>query len=405
MKVQFVQGKPIFTDLNKVPIQYKYLVEDKESEVIIVGGGVTGAILGYYFSKNGISSVLLEKGRIAHGSTSITTALLQYELDEMLNSLLQYTSYENIITSYKLDLKALDEIKEFIKVNGNECNYVERDCLLYTDKKLEEKELYEEYKARKSNGFDVEFITEENNPLSIDLKAGIYSKSGGAELDPYKFTHQLFKVAVNNGLDVYENTEVIKINHNEDKVEVITEYGHKVSGKIVIIATGYNTKRFTNREFGVTTNTYNIVTKPIRNIIGWENNILIRDIKDPYNYYRTTIDNRIIAGGCDVPFIPGAFDESAAQEKYNNLKSKLIKMFPKIDCIEIEYKYCGAFTSTQDNLCYIGKDPNKKRQWYCLGYGANGILFAILGGIMLSKLYIGEADPNLKLFKVDRFDK
>ena len=77
MKVQFVQGKPIFTDLNKVPIQYKYLVEDKESEVIIVGGGVTGAILGYYFSKNGISSVLLEKGRIAHGSTSITTALLQ----------------------------------------------------------------------------------------------------------------------------------------------------------------------------------------------------------------------------------------------------------------------------------------------------------------------------------------
>ena len=80
-------------------------------------------------------------------------------------------------------------------------------------------------------------------------------------------------------------------------------------------------------------------------------------------------------------------------------------MFPHINDIEIEYKYCGAFTSTPDNLGYIGSDPKNNKKWYCLGYGANGILFAILGGMMLSKLYLGIEDENLKLFKVDRFDK
>ncbi len=79
-------------------------------------------------------------------------------------------------------------------------------------------------------------------------------------------------------------------------------------------------------------------------------------------------------------------------------------MFPLIKDVAIEYQYCGAFASTQDNLGFLGKDPKNDKLWYCLGYGANGILFAILGGMMLSKLYLGSFDENLKLFKVNRFD-
>ena len=45
--------------------------------MIIVGGGVTGSILGYYMSKNNINCVVLEKNIVGYGSTSITTALLQ----------------------------------------------------------------------------------------------------------------------------------------------------------------------------------------------------------------------------------------------------------------------------------------------------------------------------------------
>lgn len=60
MAVQFVQGSPLFTNINKVKKQYNYLTEDIDTEVIIVGGGVTGSILGYYFSKEGIDSVILE---------------------------------------------------------------------------------------------------------------------------------------------------------------------------------------------------------------------------------------------------------------------------------------------------------------------------------------------------------
>lgn len=403
MAVQFVQGSPLFTNINKVKKQYNYLTEDIDTEVIIVGGGVTGSILGYYFSKEGIDSVILEKSRIAHGSTSITTSLLQYELDSNLMSLMESVPSEQVINSYKLGITALKEIEKFINENGNGCNYIKRDTLLYTAKDLEKKEIYEEYKIRKENGFNVKFINEEENPFSFDLKAGLYAIEGGAELDPFKYTHQLLEVATNNGLRVYENTPVIDVKYNEEYVEAITSYNHKVKGKILVLATGYNTELFTDRSFGIKTYTYNIATKPLRDIKGWQNNVLIRDNESRYNYFRTTSDNRIIAGGEDTPFTDN-FNPKIAIEKYNILEQRLKNMFNEINNIKIEYKYCGAFASTKDNLGFIGKDPNKDKLWYALGYGANGILFAILGGLMLPKLYKGEVDEYLKYFKVDRFD-
>lgn len=404
MDLQYVQGTPIFTKINKVQKQYEYITEDLKTEVIIIGGGVTGSILGYYFTKANIPSVILENGRIGYGSTSITTSLLQYELDDNAKELEQYTSLNNVIQSYRLGLKALDEIDMFIEEHGNICDYERKDTLLYSSNKLDIDIMNEEYLIRKKAGLDVEFITEENNPFSFDLKAGVYANKGGAQLDPYKYTHQLLDVSVAKGLRVYENSGVISINYLDEEVEVITNYGYKVRGKKVIIATGYNTDRFTKRNFGVKTVTYNIATKPVDNLNGWHNKVLIRDNRDPYNYFRTTPDNRIIAGGEDITFIPGIFDKSVAEEKYMILEQRLKTMFPNIKDMEVEYKYCGAFASTKDNLGFLGSDSTHKQIWYCLGYGANGILFSTLGGLMLSKLYKGEEDESLRLFKVNRFD-
>lgn len=318
-------------------------------------------------------------------------------------ALTENVSLDHAINSYKLGVKALDEIEKFIKEYGNKCDYIKRDTLLYTAKKLEIEELYQEYKLRKENGFNVKFINEDDNPFSFDLKAGVYGIEGGAELDPFKYTHHLLEVACNNGLRVYENTPVIDVKYNKDYVEAITSYNHKVRGKILVLATGFNTKLFTDRNFGVKTYTYNIVTKPLKNIEGWFNNVLIRDNEDTYNYFRTTPDNRIIAGGEDTPFTDN-FNPKIAMEKYDILEQRVKNMFNKIDDIEIEYKYCGTFDSTKDNLGFIGKDPKNDKLWYGLGYGANRILFAILGGMMLPKLYRGEVSDYLKYFNICRFD-
>lgn len=385
------------------PKQYQYLTQDISTDVIIVGGGVTGSILGYYFAKHNINAVLLDKSRIAHGSTSITTSLLQYELDSNAMELSSYTSLANVLKSYNLGLKALDEIKEFIHEHGNTCDFQEVDSLLYTSKDLEKKQIELEYNFRNENGFPVEFINEDNNPFPFNIKAGVLSKGSGAKFDPYKFTHKLLEEGCKKGLQVYENTEVIDVTYTEDNAIAYTTYGHKVHGKIIIVATGYNTDLFTKRAFGTKTTTFNIATKPIPNLDDLYNRVIVRDNENPYNYLRTTSDNRLIIGGEDINFIPDIFNEDLCMKQYDLLEQRLKNLFPELN-IDIDYRYCGAFASTQDNLGFIGKDPKHSKLWYCLGYGANGILFAILGGIMLTGLYSGESSEDLDLFKVDRFD-
>jgi glycine/D-amino acid oxidase-like deaminating enzyme len=392
----------MFTKINKLPRQFEYLTEDIDTEVIIIGGGITGSILGYYFSKANIPTVILEKSRIAYGSTSITTALLHYELDSTAKDLIKYTTLSNVVKSYELGLKALDEIDKFISEYGNKCNYERKDTLFYSSKEKEIDIMKDEYLLRKDSGFEVEFITKENNPFSFDIKGGVYSKNGGGQLDPYKYTHHLLDVSCNNGLRIYENTEVMDINYLPEGVEVITSYGYKVKGKKVIIATGYNTGKFTKMDFGHKTITYSIATKPVSSFDGWHNKALIRDNCKPYSYFRTS-DNRILAGGEDMNLSDDGLNEKLAEEKYSKMEQKLNNMFPKIKDIKVDYKYCGVFASTKDELGFIGEDPKNKDLWYCLGYGANGILSAIFGGMILSKLYKGEEDEYLHLFKVNRF--
>ena len=126
MNLQFVQGDPIFTNINKVPRQYNYLTEDIETDVVIVGGGITGSILGYYFSEHNIKCVILEKYRIGYCSTGLTTSLLQYELDDKLNDLMDATTKMNVIRSYELGVIALSQIDDIINEHGNKCDYLKK---------------------------------------------------------------------------------------------------------------------------------------------------------------------------------------------------------------------------------------------------------------------------------------
>lgn len=404
MDLHAIQGTPLFTHLHQVPKQYPYLTHDLETEVIIIGGGITGAIVSYYFSKAGIPCMVLEKARIGFASTSGSTALLQYELDVTSGELMEYLSKEEIIEAYHLGIEALEEVKKMTQGYANYCGYEPKDTLLYTAKEEEIGCLEAEYEFRKSAHLPVKFIKKDNNPFSFKLEAGVYAIGGGAQIDPYMFTHHLLQASEQRGAAIYENTPVAKVYYESEGVIVETDYGYRVKGKKVILATGYDTNLFSDRSFGTKTVSYNVASKPVKSFDGWPDTPLIRDFNDPYYYYRTTSDGRIIAGGQDIPFDPNIFDDQAAYEKYDILEARMKDMFNEIKDIEIEYKYCGCFGSTTDNLGFMGPDPKHHQLWYCLGYGANGILFDVIGAKEMAELYQGKEANKLKLFKVDRFD-
>lgn len=304
------------------------------------------------------------------GSTSISTALLQYELDSTIDELGEVKKEEDVINAYKMCQKALKEVEEIINEYGNNSEYIKRDTLLYSAKKDDVKEIISEYEKRKENGLDVEFLDNTQKIFPFDLEAGIISKKGGAEINPYLFMQQLLDISIKKGLEVYENTKVEDILYEENSVKIVTSYGNEIKAKKVIIATGYDVDEFSDRNFGTKSITFNVVTEELQHMEEY-NNYLIRDKNEPYNYYRKTTDDRIIAGGEDLDVNTNNYSEEKANEKYKILEQRLKTLFPNSKNSKIEYMYRGIFESTPDDLGYIGEDKKHPNKWYCLGYGAN----------------------------------
>ena len=294
MDTKYVKGKTMFTKVEEKH-KFDYLDKNIETEIVIVGGGITGCLLAYYLSEKNIKCVLLEKERIGYGSTSISTALLQYELDSMVNKLEEVMKKDKIEKAYKLCLKALEDLDKIINKHGNKCEYIKSDILLYSAKKDDKKILEYEFEFRKSIGLDVDFIDENQKIFPFEIQAGIISKFGGAKINPYLLSLHLLEIAKDKSMQVYENTKVNSIEYLEDEIIVKTNYENEIKCKKVIVATGYDTDLFTDRNFGTKSITYNIVTEKINDIKEY-NNYIIRDTNSPYNYYRKTKDNRIIAG-------------------------------------------------------------------------------------------------------------
>ena len=74
-------GRPLWLDRpfrkRKYPIHRGKL----EVDVVIVGGGITGAICAYLFAVAGVRVALVESKLVGHGSTVASTALLMQEPD------------------------------------------------------------------------------------------------------------------------------------------------------------------------------------------------------------------------------------------------------------------------------------------------------------------------------------
>ena len=81
-------GRPFWPIKNGLLGTYFPLNQDVDCEVAIVGAGITGALVAYYLTKEGIRTVIVDRREVGTGSTSATTGLLQYEVDTPLFELI-----------------------------------------------------------------------------------------------------------------------------------------------------------------------------------------------------------------------------------------------------------------------------------------------------------------------------
>ncbi len=403
-------GNLYFQKTSSIKYKYEYLSENKSADVVVVGGGISGALTAYYLAKTGAKVIILEKNIIGYGSTSALAAILEYQLDGNMYKLFKIIGEKASVKSFKLCKNAMDDIEEIVKEIDrysevkNAINFERGKAIYFTDKNINKGNMIREFEIRKKVGLDVELVEAHN---ILNLKCGIALEDGAATMNPYEFTIELFNMLSKmDNVEIYENTEVEEIKSEEDEVELTTNNRFKILANKCILATGTETMKYMKDLSETVYRTFNIVTEPILELNKNDKRFVAINIESPGCYVRFTPDNRIVFGGEAVKFIDSMKNEKVFRKiancKYKKLFNELQKLFPDIENVIVGYCFNGMFVNTKDNLPIIDELPDMPNVYCNLGSGNNGIVHSIIGGKMLKDILKEYYSKDMHMFKIDR---
>lgn len=378
------------------------LVGDATCDVLVLGGGITGALLANELVRRGSDVLLIDQRDFGHGSTAASTGLLQYEVDTPLLDLMAKVGTDRAVHAYRRGLQAIDEIEELAESLEDSGGFSRRPSLYFASSIWHWRSLRKEYDCRREYGFDVDWLTREQLAESSSLQAAgaIRSRADG-QINPYRFTRLLVQAARRKGLRAYGNTKVIDVTELPHIVQVQTATGTILADKIVY-ATGYAARPFfEGEEAGTFHSTYAVVSEPQMQFAGWPDQSLIWETARPYFYARQTDDGRAIIGGGDTSFSTDHQRDELVEQKVEQLLTRFANLFPEATFTPAT-AWAGTFAETKDGLAYIGQPDDRPRAYFALGYGGNGITYSMIAARLIADLYTGKPNPDAEVFRFGR---
>ncbi|MGZ9583446.1 NAD(P)/FAD-dependent oxidoreductase [Paenibacillus marinisediminis] len=384
---------------------YPTLDEDLKCDTVIIGGGMSGAILAYELSKQGQQVVLLEKHAIGTGSSSANTGLLQFCNDKSISSCIHTFGEKHGIRFYQLCKEAIDKLIALKDELLFDTQLILRSSLYYASCEDHVKLLKQDYDILVRNGFPVEWWNAEDVERSFGFKkpAAIVSH-GDAEVNAFRFIHALLLTAVKRyGLRVYEHSKVNRRTNTADSIVVTTDGRHHVTAQHAIFAMGYETQELKRDRNAKLESTFAIMSEPIEGLDQvWHERMLIWETARPYLYMRTTPDHRIVAGGLDESTMNPAERDRMLPQKAKLLEQEVMKLFPSLAPIRFSHAWSAVFCSTHDGYPYIGAHPDYPRCYFIEPYGGNGTVYCMIAAEIIPALVTQGNHPDADLFRLDR---
>jgi len=365
----------------KSAMRYSYpsISTDIDTPILIIGGGITGALIAYKLITEGKKVVLADRRDIANGSTAASTALLQYEIDVSLHELIKLRGLECAVDSYKNGKKAIFDLRTIIDTIKSDCHFEFKKSIYFSSLKKDIPFLKAEYKSRKQNGFDVTWLSKyELKKMGLNALAAIESKTA-AVMDPYRLANDLLHYCQENGMKIYDRTNITSIHQNhKGKNIALADNKYTITADHVIHCSGYESTETLMEKVVDLKSTYVIASESLEEVPAAFKNAIFWDTNSPYLYFRATDDNRIIAGGGDEEFKDPKKRDKLLPKKELYLLKQFQRKFPSVP-FKLDYSWAGTFGETQDGLPYFGKPDPKKNEHYVLGFGGNGITFSVIG--------------------------
>ena len=192
--------------------------ESIDCDIAIIGAGITAALVADALIATGKRIVVLDSRDVAQGSTSASTALLQYEIDTHLTDLVQLLGAEPAMRAYRACAASFTAARSSGSPNCcPQAGYERRPSLYLASDEKAVDPLRAELKARRNIGLACEWLDadELRRRFGCQRPGGILSALG-AQVDPFRLTRALFAACRRHGVRLFARTKVTQIEEQGD---------------------------------------------------------------------------------------------------------------------------------------------------------------------------------------------
>ncbi|OWO93553.1 N-acetylglucosamine-1-phosphate uridyltransferase [Rhizobium esperanzae] len=397
---QVVSGRS-FWGKNAILPQWRPMAQSFSTDVAVIGGGITGALIADHLTARGFSVVIIDREEPGFGSTAASTAMLQWEIDSTLSELETYYGFERAAGIYRRSAAAVAGLSKLIAANGIVCGFRARNTLYLAANQEGARDLQEERQLRRRAGLPGVYLEHPDlfTQFELDRDGAIYSP-GSAEADPLLLTWALIAMAVRRGAQLV-SASVTALHSEGDRVTTETAGGHAIEARHAVLATGYSMPGLNMPKLHRVSSSWALATVPQDPARLWRDRTLIWENSHPYLYMRTTADNRIVAGGEDDGTTDPAGRNHKLPAKISAIREKMKRLWPAADT-RVAHAWGGTFGETADGLPLIGPMPGVAHVFAAYGYGGNGITFSYLAAQMIGAMIAGIHRDWFEDFALDR---
>ncbi|MCJ8012855.1 FAD-binding oxidoreductase [Paenibacillus sp. KQZ6P-2] len=395
------------TTLEQTPI-YPPLSGDTSCDVLIVGGGISGALSAWALAQHGADVLVVDKRQPGSGSTTSNTGLIQYAGGKSFVKMVNTFGEERTVRHLKLCEAAIHNMEALSSELPINPDFTRRDSLYYASYPEDVAKLEQEITLLKKHGFQAILLSEEHIAAQYPFrKPGAIYYYNDADLNPVRFTAGLLEKARSSGVRVHANTEITGKTFEHGKAVFYTQNRHRIEARYVIFAAGYENLEVKRDKNAVLSSTYAVVTQPIADLSFWYKRTLIWETARPYMYMRTTADNRVIIGGLDKDTEYADVRDSKLLNNKDKLLGEFGKLFPDIP-VKAEYYLAAFYGGTHDGLPMIGMYEEFPGCYFLMGYGDNGIVYSMVLAEIIGDMIATGRSKNADLYLQTRpkpFDK
>ncbi len=384
-----------------------------DTEVAIIGAGITGTTTALWLARAGIKVRVLEARIIAAGASGRNGGFISDGTTTSYATTIQRYGHEKARRLWAFTVRNHEYAERFIKEleqSGWPCAYRRNGSLKLAAIESELEQIIKSASLLNQDGWAAQVV--QRNDLPSRLRDAYF---GGAfypvngELNPARFVRGLAWLAQQAGAVFHEESLVIGIAVDEDGV-VLKTAGGIVQARQLVLATNAWLPGI-GALFGTNWLSSSII--PIRGqVIATEpvNELLFPcpcSANEGYQYWRQLADGRLVVGGWRNSSFESesqTYDETPNEGVQRHLDAFVHETL-NLPHIGIASRWAGIMGFTADSLPLIGRVPDVPNCYIAGGYTGHGNAFAIHAALLISDLVQGKMRPDMELFDPARFDQ